>query len=234
MDLPTAFPAEAVAWLIGRSARTVLCLGGPEIAAAAEELGHDVVSVPDADSERPFNARSIDVIIAAGSLPADLDAVATLLRPGGHLALVTKARDHRIPWARKLDLAIGATPAGEAAAAPLVGATSFGFVDEHEFRFWESVNRDSLSTLLRSELGSEPDGESRIAAGLALYDDYGRGVDGMQLPWVARGHKATVVESFWGSPMSQDETGEMPAVEAEQAQSPAEPDDDAVLLIDFR
>lgn len=228
MDLPTAFPAEAVAWLIGRSARTVVCLGGREIAQAAEDLGHDVASMPTIDAGLPFGERSVDVVLAAGGLPADLGAVAALLRPGGHLGVVTKSRDHRIPWARKLDLAIGAAPTPPELAAPLVGSTSFGFVDEHEFRFWESVNRESLTERLSEELARAPDREERVAAGLALYDDYGRGVDGMQLPWVARAWKATVVESFWGSPMSQDETGELPAVQA------AEPDDDAMLLIDFR
>jgi len=230
MDLPTAFPPDAVAWLIGRSARTVLCLGGPEIAAAASESGHDVAHVAATGDELPFKARSIDVVIAAGTLPADLDRVADLLRPGGHLALVTKARDHRIPWARKLDRAIGRTardPGSPVAPDALVSSSRFGFVEEHEFRYWESVNRDSLATLITGEVAGAPDAEGRLAAGLALYDDYGRGMDGMQLPWVTGCCKATVVETFWGSPMSQDETGDMPAV-------PPEPADDAMLLIDFR
>jgi SAM-dependent methyltransferase len=235
MDLPTAFPVDAVNWLIGRSARTVLCLGGPEIAAAAAESGHDVAAVADPDSALPFNERSIDVVVAAGRLPADLAAVATLLRPGGHLALVTKARDHRIPWARKLDREIGKPAADPDATATLIGSPHFGFVEEQQFRFWESVNRGSLAEKLRAELGTAADADRRLAAGLALYDDYGRGHDGMQLPWVAECAKATVLESFWGSPMSQDETGEFPAVPSEAPEAaPAEPLDDAMLLIDFR
>ena len=231
MDLPTAFPPDAVAWLIGRSARTVLCLGGPEIAAAATESGHDVATVARPDSELRFNERSIDVIVSAGRLPSDLETAGRLLRPGGHLALVTKARDHRIPWARKLDREVGTPEPNAELASPLVNSQLFGFVERQQFRFWESVNRESLAEKIAAELGGAPDAERRLAAALALYDDYGRGYDGMQLPWVAECAKATVVDSFWGSPMSQDETGEMAAIEA--APAPTVPDD-SMLLIDFR
>lgn len=236
MDLPTSFPPDAFDWLIGNSARTVLCLGGPEIAAAAAEAGHDVALVADPDRTPPLNERSVDVVIAAGRLPQDLEAIARLLRPGGHLALVTRGRDHRIPWARKLDAALGATVPAEHADA-LVASAHFGFVDEHEFRYWETVNRDTLAERLRGERHPE----DRITAGLELYDDYGRGHDGMQLPWVARGFKATVLEDFWGSPMNQDDTGEFAALAAETGEFGAVPtrtekvqvDDGSMLLIDF-
>ena len=36
------------------------------------------------------------------------------------------------------------------------------------------------------------------------YDDYGRGADGMQLPWMSRCFKATVVESAWAAPRALD------------------------------
>jgi len=235
MDLPTAFPADAVTWLIGHSARTVLCLGGSEIATSVAESGHDVATVAGPDSDLPFNPRSIDVVVSAGRLPVDLEKVAALLRPGGHLALVTKARDHRIPWARKLDLAVGAAAADPDACASLVGSQHFGFVEEQQFRFWETVNQHSLRDKLVAEIGPAADADRRVAAGLALYDDYGRGMDGMQLPWVADCAKATVLDSFWGSPMSQDETGEFPVVPSEAPEAaPTEPLDDAMLLIDFR
>lgn len=237
MDPSTSFPPDALDWLVGRSARTVLCLGGPEIAAAAADAGHDVAAMASPDTAPAVNARSVDVVISAGRLPRDLTAIARLLRPGGHLALVTRGRDHRIPWARKLDAALGTTaPAGHADA--LVASTDFGFVEEHEFRYWETVNRDSLAERLRGEGHSE----ERIAAGQALYDDYGRGHDGMQLPWVARGFKATVLDSFWGSPMNQDDTGEFTALAADTGTigtiptrtTQVEVDDGSMLLIDFR
>ncbi len=75
---------------------------------------------------------------------------------------------------------------------------------------------------------------------MALYADYGRGNDGMQMPWVARCFKATVVERAWQVPHGLDE----------QDSAPEQGDDDApnpvvepvitdgtgadLLLIDFR
>jgi hypothetical protein len=44
-----------------------------------------------------------------------------------------------------------------------------------------------------------------VAAALALYADYGRGADGMQMPWVARCFRATVVEEAWQAPRSLDD-----------------------------
>lgn len=225
MDLPTSFSPDALGWLVGRTPRTVLCLGGPEIAEAATGAGHDVVTARHPDDALTINERSVDVVVVAGAVPADLTRVATLLRPGGHLAVAAKGRDQRIPWARKLDAAVGAKPPVIDTGA-LVTSTLFGFVDEHEFRFWEVVNRDSLAGLLRAE-GHD---QAAVLAGLALYDDYGRGMDGMQLPWVASCCKATVVDAFWGSPMSKDETGELPAL----PDAGAPPDDETMLLIDFR
>ena len=61
---------------------------------------------------------------------------------------------------------------------------------------------------------------------LAFYDDYGRGMDGMQLPYLTRCFRARVIKS----------RPEEPGGEAE-SEAPAEPptdDDSGTLLIDFR
>jgi hypothetical protein len=58
---------------------------------------------------------------------------------------------------------------------------------------------------------------------LALYDDYGRGMDGMQLPYLAFCFRATVAQR----PTSAD-----PAPDAEPATT-ARAESDDVLLIDF-
>jgi len=224
MDLPTSFSPDAIGWLVGRTPRTVLCLGGPEIAAAATTAGHDVVTARHPDDALTISERSVDVVIAVGAVPADLTRVAAVLRPGGHLSILAKGRDHRIPWARKLDAAIGARPPVVDTSA-LVTSNHFGFVEEQDFRFWEAVNPGTLADLLRAE-GHD---EAAVAAGLALYADYGRGMDGMQLPWVANCCKATVVDSFWSSPLAADETGEVPVVVSSDSA-----DDDTTLLIDFR
>ncbi|WP_203336526.1 hypothetical protein [Nocardioides limicola] len=199
------YPHEALVWLAGAGGRSVLVLGDHLLAEALTAIGHHAVVVPRG-SDIVGEPRSVDAVIAVGALPKDLDTVARLLRPGGRLSLLLPERDHRIPWARKLDAAIGA-PRPETPAAPLVGAGAFGFVDEVEFGCWEPVNRNDLLELLPTlphlvDL-DDADRDVRIAAALALYDDYGRGADGMQLPWRHRVFTATVVDQPWLPPRSE-------------------------------
>ena len=127
-----------------------------------------------------------------------------MLRPGGQLALVCHERDQRIPWARKLDRTLGTEVASDEPTADLVTSGLFGFVSEQSWKWWEIVNTVSLEKMLRTELAdsahSQDDKERRLADAMALYADYGRGADGMQMPWVSRCFKATVVESAWADP----------------------------------
>ncbi len=58
---------------------------------------------------------------------------------------------------------------------------------------------------------------------MALYADYGRGADGMQMPWVSRCFKATVVESAWAAPRALDEE---PSVGATSSDTTADGDED--------
>lgn len=252
----SAFPAETVTWLAGNGGRTVLAIGGPALEAALREPGNDVRRVAADELPLPVADHTVDVVVAADELPPDLMEVARVLRPGGHLALVVSDRDRRIPWARKLDAAIGAEVRDEPAAG-LVSSPLFGFVDETTQRSWQVVNRESLAALLPmlpALAGLDPaDRAERVAAALALYDDYGRGVDGMQLPWLLRCYRATVVENAYLPPRPrQDPTGaEARAEEADEYQpdrptaatspdteeftfSADEFDDTGMLLIDFR
>ena len=99
----------------------------------------------------------------------------------------------------------------------------------------------------------EDERERRVDEALALYADYGRGADGMQMPWVARCFKATVVERPWQVPHGLDEHPEQHTNEAPAAANgTAAPDsvgvlepvvvdpevqdasDSDLLLIDFR
>jgi SAM-dependent methyltransferase len=226
-----AFPAEAVSWLVGTEPCTVVSIAHHDLATALSVAGHHVASVPTPE-KLPFGERSIDVIVATTRLP-DLDVVADLLRPGGRLALVSSRRDHRIPWARKLDQLMGSS-VPEDPAAELACSRKFGYVDEETFRFWQPVNSSSLQALLRAELSHDPveTRERKIEKAMTLYADYGRGNDGMQMPWVTRCFKATVRDRIWGAP---------PEVEgAEKDVKPGDPSqpepvlDDATLLIDFR
>ena len=89
MDTPRApqdrpaFPEDAVVWLAGSTPRTVVVLGSGEIAAALEAAGHEVTCPPGRPDRLPQPDRSVDLVVAARSLPRDLKDVARVLRPGG-------------------------------------------------------------------------------------------------------------------------------------------------------
>ena len=259
MDTPRApqdrpaFPEDAVAWLAGSTPRTVVVLGSREIADALEAAGHEVTTPTGRPDRLPQPDRSVDVVVAARSLPADLQDVARVLRPGGQLALVCHDRNQRIPWARKLDRVLGTAVAGDDPAADLVTSGLFGFVSEQSWKWWEIVNTASLEQMVRAELADRDPGERErlLADAMALYADYGRGADGMQMPWVSRCFKATVVESAWQVPRALDEekpdaAGETPGGDGDEdpdatvttnaAVDPVVQDgsDSDLLLIDFR
>lgn len=206
-----AFPEDAVTWLLGATPRTVVVLSDPGIAAAFAAYGHDVTNLEGLDgleqgAERfPHTDRSVDAVIATRGVPTNLPEIARILRPGGQLGLICNERDHRIPWARKLDKALSVPPPTEDPAEPVVNSTLFGFVSENAFRYWQVINHKSLETLVRFELAGRDDLEEALDAALTLYAEYGRGADGMQLPWVSRCFKATVVENAWAPPHGLDE-----------------------------
>ena len=226
MDTPRApqdrpaFPEDAVAWLAGPTPRTVVVLGSGEIAAALEAAGHEVTCPPGRPDRLPQPDRSVDLVTSARMLPRDLKDVARV---------VCHDRDQRIPWARKLDRTLGTEVSADDPTAELVTSGLFGFVSEQSWKWWEIVNTVSLEKMVRTELadraqdGSRDDREQRLADAMALYADYGRGADGMQMPWVSRCFKATVVESAWAAPRALDE---QPSVSATSNGTTADGDED--------
>jgi ubiquinone/menaquinone biosynthesis C-methylase UbiE len=163
----------------------------------------DVRTSATGAEEIPVADQSVDVVVAAQCLhwfDADkaLSEVARVLRPGGHLAAVWNERDERIPWVRKLGRVIGTQdhlvdPMGAVAAS-----AEFHDVDDAAFKHWQVVDRRSIQDLVLSRSNIAVLGEAErarvIAELLALYDDYGRGMDGMQLPYQARCFRSRVTE----------------------------------------
>lgn len=198
------FPPDAAAWLAGQSGRTVVLVGDPvctaPLASALHALGYDVRCSIDGTMSLPD--RSVDGIVALETAP-DLETAARVLRPGGQVALLVQEHDVRIPWARKLRAALRLPAAREpgAAAATLGGSPYFGVVEVESFRHWEVVTRDGLDELVRSlpavwaRSASETD--KAVAAATELYDDYGRGPDGMQLPWISHCCRVPVLSQAW-------------------------------------
>jgi SAM-dependent methyltransferase len=202
----------------------------PTSVAAAEEL-------PAADA-------SYDVVVAGQAFhwfdhERALAEFARVLRPGGRLALVWNERDERIPWVRKLGALIGSPERHTDPTEVMEQSGHFGVVEHASFKHRQLIDRASVQDLVLSRSNvavlDEAGRRAKLAEVLALYDDYGRGMDGMQLPYDARCFRATVIARPTPpparSPEEQTETSDaagLPAVVAE----PTDPDD--VLLIDFR
>lgn len=245
------YPAEAAAWLVGDEPITVLEIGAGtgKLTEALVALGHDVhatdpddamlarlrARLPDVPTsvapaeQLPAADASYDVVVAGQAFhwfdhEVALPEIARVLRPGGQLALVWNQRDEQIPWVRKLGRIIGNQDQLRS-AEPLVASAYFDDVEDAKFRHWQTVDRTSIQELAlsRSNLAvlDEKSRQDKLAEVLALYDDYGRGMDGMQLPYLASCFRATVAARPEAT--ASDAPG--------QPGKPAEADD--VVLIDF-
>lgn len=164
--------------------------GTPVVQATAEQI--------------PMRARSVDTVAGAQAfhwfdLDRALPEIARVLRPGGHLSLVRNLRDERIPWVRRLGELIGPGSRTEQQSDPthaLLSSHLFGFVETATFRFWQPLDRSRLRDLVlsRSNVAVLDDTERERVLGRVeeLYDEYGRGADGMLLPYVTHCYRAVV------------------------------------------
>ena len=258
-----SFPREAVEWLVGKDATTVLEVGAGtgKLTEQLVALGHDVHAtepvaemldilqrkLPDTRTslapaeELPAPDRSVDVVVAAQSfhwfdLERAMPEIARVLRPGGRLALVWNFRNEKIPWVRKLGTLIGNQELlAEDIAEPIIHSGLFGFVEDASFPFWQDINRATIRDMVRSRanvaLMDDDAREAKLAEVVALYDDYGRGMDGMRLPYDSRCYRASLVEQPGRrEDKDEDQTPEPPP----ETEPPTDGPDDGMLLIDFR
>jgi SAM-dependent methyltransferase len=216
------YPDEAVLWMAGPDRRTVLELGAGtgKLTAGLLGHGHRVVAtdhsaamlrgirrrlegarVVQASAERlPFAAASVDTVVAGQAFhwfdtDRALPEIARVLRPGGTLALAWNIHDETVPWVRRLRRVIGAQPPPDPTGL-LEDSSLFGGVEQHTFRHWHQVYRDSLIGLVESHssVAELSDGEradvlTRVGE---LYDEYGRGHDGMVLPYDCEAYRCRV------------------------------------------
>lgn len=259
----TTYPEAAVTWLVGTDQKSVLEIGASDGALTAQlvALGHDVhatdssaeaverlaerfegIRTSAATAERlPNLDGSVDVVVCRNFHTYDEGAAlaefARVLRPGGHVAVVVEALDTKIPWVRKFARLLGEEVTAPETPDSIVKSTSFGFVDSDSFRHWSTVHREDLCAvaLLDPRVASlDPAAQERLLDDVrALYDDYGRGPDGMQLPQIAHCYRAGVIEHPWSVPPREGAATSATAA-AESGTGGAEPDDDDGLLIDFR
>jgi ubiquinone/menaquinone biosynthesis C-methylase UbiE len=245
--------------------------GTGKLTAALVALGHDVLATdPDAQmlailnrdlpevrtaiasaEDIPLPDQSVDVVVCAQAfhwfdLDRALPEAARVLRPGGRLALVWNQRDERIPWVRRLGALIGTQDQLREPAEPLVQSALFGFVEDASFRFRQEIDRESIQDLVlsRSNVAAldEEGRAAKLAEVLAFYDDYGRGMDGMLLPYTSRCFRAVVVDRPRradpappanpddGGPDAPDDPGPSPRDDREVSDGT----DTDMLLIDFR
>lgn len=242
----------------GKLTRELVALGhdvhatdpDPAMLAVLQRALPDVRTSLAGAEEIPLADRSVDVVVAAQSFhwfdhERALPEIARVLRPGGHVAVCWNLRDERIPWVRKLGRALGSAASVENAGSTdaLVQSELFGFLDEQVFTHWQHVDRDSVVDMAasRSYVASlEADEREAVLDRVrALYDDYGRGMDGMQVPYDCRCYRARVNDR----PDAAADPGADPATTSDEAdradrsdESPTEPptDGSGTLLIDFR
>lgn len=260
-----SYPREAAAWLAGEEPATVLELGAGtgKLTEVLAGLGHDVHATdPDEAMLARLRERLPDVLTSvapAEAIPAPdaafdvvvvaqafhwfdqeraLPEIARVLKPGGRIALVWNERDQRIPWVKRLGRIIG-TQEQLRSAGPVEESDLFGPVEEEQFRHWQVIDRASIQELAlsRSTIAvlDEEARAAKLAEVLAFYDDYGRGMDGMQLPYLASCFRATVADRP-ADPASQPASDPASASASGETSAPVADDgaDPDVVLIDFR
>jgi ubiquinone/menaquinone biosynthesis C-methylase UbiE len=184
----------------------------------------------------PANDRSVDVVVVAQAFhwfdhELALPEIARILKPGGHLALVWNSRDERIPWVRRMGDLLGRQDGDTSSAQHLVHSELFGFLEETSFKHWQEVNRESILDLARSRstylVMDEAEQEEHLDRVRAFYADYGRGMDGMQIPYVTRCYRAVVVDRDEQATSGDDAPSQEGPVVSDGG-------DTDMLLIDFR
>lgn len=214
------YPEDAVRWLVGSTEARVLELrcGSGELTAALSGLGHDVIAtdpsaqlvarlghtVPNArlavarPEDLPFPASSVDIVAAAsGDVDAEraLPEVARVLRPGGILAVIRSSGDPKVPWVRKVLalVGVGSTPAPD---NPFESSDLFTLTERRSFRRWQQFFRPTLVAFVadspKATMLSQADRADLLDEAGALYDSYGRGPDGLLMPWVVDCYRARV------------------------------------------
>ena len=212
-DHRPGYPDDAVAWLVGTEPGRVLELGAGtgKLTTSVLALGHDVVAT-DPSAEMLARVRtvaprarrvvgtaehialpsgSVDVVVAGQAFhwfdqQRALPEIARVLRPGGVLALVWNTADQKVPWVKKVFNLIGLGDA-DVGRDPVEGSELFAASERKVVRHWQKFDRVSLlgfcSSQSRVSTLSETERRAILDQVGVIYDSYGRGPDGMLLPW---------------------------------------------------
>lgn len=195
----------------------------------------------------PLPAGYADVVVCAQAFhwfdhAVALPEIARVLRPGGVLALVWNTRDEDIPWVRRLGRLLDSSEqaTGEELVEPVVASDDFAEVEGRDLRNWSDLRRDDLLDLARSRSNvatmAEADRTEVLRRVGELYDEYGRGPDGMRLPYVTRCYRSVVRHREPAGPPAPVTVGDLPAVAASAPlipPQPGAPEDPGTTLIAF-
>ncbi len=216
------YPDDAVRWLVGTSPGRVLELGAGAGALTKSlcSLGHEVIATdPSADmlgylrrvapqarvmvgraEEIALPSSAVDIVVVAQAFhwfdrDRALHEIARVLRPGGVLALAWNVGDRKVPWVRRV-FDLTDTPDDNDLGDPVEGSDLFSTSDARAFRHWQRFHKDSLVGFVASSSKAATLGAAERQALLdevgRLYDSYGRGPDGMLMPWRTRCYRAQV------------------------------------------
>jgi len=234
--------------------------GTGKLTRVAADLGHDVhatdpdqamlrilerevpaVRTAQAGAEEiPLGDASVDAVIAGQAfhwfdLDRALPEIARVLRPGGRICLVWNYRNEKIPWVRRLGTIIGTQEQETDPAQALIFSELFGFVEDHQFTHWQRIDRESIQDLVLSRSNvavlDEAGRAAKLAEVLAFYDEYGRGMDGMQLPYVTHCYRADLLDR---PEPDRHEPARVTTPTERGDDLPTDGPDDDMLLIDFR
>ena len=265
-----SYPDEAVAWMTGNGRSMVLELGAGtgKLTEVLTQFGHEVLAtdpLPEmlavlgkrvdahhvvASAEHlPVRSRSVDVVVCGQSFhwfdhEQAMVEIARVLRPGGVIALAWNTYDEGIPWVKRLKKLISPGVHAEQ-VTPLMESPYFGFVDAKQFRFWQPHTAASLADLARSvshvATMSESERSTTLAKVDALYAEYGRGHDGMQVPYITRCYRAVVRHQELPPDTAAAPTIHPPGLEDSDGEETGPvtrprkpPEDPGTQLIDFR
>jgi len=181
----------------------------------------------------PLQTSSVDMVVAAQCLhlidhERAMPEIARVLRPGGSLLVSSIVGDRKIPWVNKVYALIHQGPPTPDDFDPFAETDVFELAEQTAIRHWEVFRRDRLvgfvcSTSTVASL-SPAEREQRIIAVEELYDSYGRGPDGLLMPWLTKCYRGRV--AGLAAPVS--------SPDAEPTQRIDSADLDDGLLIDFK